>query len=368
MKYYVSIKVLNRKTSVTAPTGIAAFDINGLTIHRYFQLPIEHDDALKYVQLSGNLLKLMREEMRDVELIIIDEILMVSNTTLLYINQGLMEIFDTFEQTDDPPYVKLSSTEVEKRLGSMSSANIWTDLFSYDELTINMGQQKDRAYGDLLSQLRVGMITAENIKILESRQFDIGSLKTANRVHLLWQYIKSLPPDTVCLLSTQEIVLIAEDSVDCRDHRLKKKAKKMIDEEEKGDRSSAGLAKIITIKVGSKIMLVVTTVTKSVRKTVEYINSITVCLESGKEFEIERIDSQDLSLHNAVMDVGQAIFSSCQTYVALSRLPLRPLKNSIDSGQNTDLILNKYLCPINIGRRYGTLSGLLKLVQMMRRM
>ncbi|XP_015125103.1 uncharacterized protein LOC107046894 [Diachasma alloeum] len=167
-------KELNGQSAVTAPTGIAAYNVNGLTIHRYFQLLIEHDDTPKYKQLSDYLLKLMREQMRDVKLIIIDEISMVSNTTLMYINQRLMEIFNTFEQTDgwfgkkhilvfgdllqlppvrqDPPYMKIPSNAVEKRLGSMCSVNLWVDLFSYDELTINMRQQKDKVYGNLLSR------------------------------------------------------------------------------------------------------------------------------------------------------------------------------------------------------------------------
>lgn len=108
-----------------------------------------------------------------------------------------MEIFDTFEDTDgwfgkkhilffgdllqlppvrqEPPYVKLSPIEVEKRLGSVCSINMWVDLFKYDELTINMRQQKDQVYGDLLSRLRVGAITIDDIDLLETRKVDIGS-------------------------------------------------------------------------------------------------------------------------------------------------------------------------------------------------
>ena len=31
------------KVVVATPTGLAAFNVGGLTIHRLFQLPIEHD-------------------------------------------------------------------------------------------------------------------------------------------------------------------------------------------------------------------------------------------------------------------------------------------------------------------------------------
>lgn len=37
-------KKLNKSVAVAAPTGIAAYNINGLTIHRIFHLPVEHDE------------------------------------------------------------------------------------------------------------------------------------------------------------------------------------------------------------------------------------------------------------------------------------------------------------------------------------
>ncbi|XP_078052046.1 uncharacterized protein LOC144478182 [Augochlora pura] len=41
-------QTLNKDTAVTAPTGIAAFNIDGMTIHRLFQLPVEHGHTPKY--------------------------------------------------------------------------------------------------------------------------------------------------------------------------------------------------------------------------------------------------------------------------------------------------------------------------------
>ena len=35
---------LGKSVAVAAPTGIAAYNINGLTIHRIFHLPVEHDE------------------------------------------------------------------------------------------------------------------------------------------------------------------------------------------------------------------------------------------------------------------------------------------------------------------------------------
>ena len=44
--------------AVVAPTGLAAFNVGGLTIHRLFQLPVEHDDS--YWNLSKDARKVMK--------------------------------------------------------------------------------------------------------------------------------------------------------------------------------------------------------------------------------------------------------------------------------------------------------------------
>ena len=64
---------------VAAPTGLAAFNMGGLTIHRLCQLPIEHAE---YWSLSKESQKVMKTKLRDVKLIIVDEISMVSSLNL----------------------------------------------------------------------------------------------------------------------------------------------------------------------------------------------------------------------------------------------------------------------------------------------
>lgn len=91
---------LNKDTAVAAPTGIAAFNIDGLTIHRLLQLPVEHGSTPKYKQLSDHVLKVLRADLKDVVLLIIDEVSMISNLTLMYIHLRLSEIFDTNDCED----------------------------------------------------------------------------------------------------------------------------------------------------------------------------------------------------------------------------------------------------------------------------
>ena len=94
------LSATDKGVAVVAPTGIAAVNINGMTIHRPLMLPVEHGKTPKYRPLSNDALKITRDVMRIVILVIIDEILMVSNVTLLYIHLRLTEIFQTEEVED----------------------------------------------------------------------------------------------------------------------------------------------------------------------------------------------------------------------------------------------------------------------------
>ena len=73
----------NFTCAVAAPTGLAAFNIGGITIHRLFQLPVEHEGkTLGYWPLSDASCKVMKTTMRYIKVIIIDEVFMVSSLTL----------------------------------------------------------------------------------------------------------------------------------------------------------------------------------------------------------------------------------------------------------------------------------------------
>ena len=80
--------------AVTAPTGLAAFNVGGVTIHRLLQLPIEHEGrGAGYWKLPKETLKVMRISLSKLKLLIIDEVSMVSSLNLAYIHLRLDEIF-----------------------------------------------------------------------------------------------------------------------------------------------------------------------------------------------------------------------------------------------------------------------------------
>ena len=76
-----------------APTGVAAINIEGTTINSGLSIP--KNSGYKLSAMSDQKKTQMRLLLSGLKLIIIDEISMVSNITLLHIHQHLQEIFAT---------------------------------------------------------------------------------------------------------------------------------------------------------------------------------------------------------------------------------------------------------------------------------
>ena len=77
----------NLLCGVAAPIGLAAFNVGGVTLHRLFQLPVEHaTKAPSYWPLPKTSQKVMRATLSDVKLFIVDEISMVSSINLAFVH------------------------------------------------------------------------------------------------------------------------------------------------------------------------------------------------------------------------------------------------------------------------------------------
>jgi hypothetical protein len=85
----------------------------------------------------------------------------------------------------------LSDEKIAKHLGSLSAVNLWTTLFDYDELTINMRQQGDDSYRELLSRIRIGLVTKSDCKILESRKISFKGDSFESRLNELCNFINN---------------------------------------------------------------------------------------------------------------------------------------------------------------------------------
>ena len=78
--------------AVTAPTGSAAFNIKGSTLHSAFNLPLIRNKSKPYQRLSDEKLNSLKLKVANLKILIIDEISMVGHLTLMHINERLKEI------------------------------------------------------------------------------------------------------------------------------------------------------------------------------------------------------------------------------------------------------------------------------------
>ncbi|XP_031785938.1 uncharacterized protein LOC116417348 [Nasonia vitripennis] len=390
-----------KDTAVTAPTGIAAYNIQGLTIHRLLQLPVEHGGTAEYKELSGPALKQIRQTLQNVDLIIIDEISMVSNITFMYIHLRLTEIFDTSDTEDGwfgkinvlvfgdllqlPPvredfvFVGMKKKQIDKYIKSMITFNLW-ELFEYDELTINMRQKNDQAYSEILSRIRLGFMTHSDINVLKTRKIDFTSNDYSKNIQELCNYLKKLPVDTVCLLPTkkmcnaineammltidsEEINLVAKDSYKC-EKNLQKKVLKLLNDDED---NFCGIDRVITIKIGSKVMLrrnidvsiglvngtIGTVVSLSKDRSTE-ITSIRIVLQSGKEHEIPRLEYKFIIMDK--ISITREQFPICNSYgITIHKSQGLSLTNAVvEAGNNVFSNGQTYVA----ASRVTTLEGL----------
>ena len=178
---------------IAAPTGLAALNVGGLTLHSLLKIEVEHNITSPYKPLRGALLSELSDFLKRCRLLIVDEISMVSNVLLTKIHMRLQEIMAnnkpfggmlilTFGDLMQLPPVRLPSAPVPVSGRHMRSVfktspftlRLW-DLYDYAELTINMRQGEGSDYAKLLERMRVNSMTSEDIDALLSRSITASS-------------------------------------------------------------------------------------------------------------------------------------------------------------------------------------------------
>ena len=162
-----------------APTGRAASNISGLTIHSSFNL--------RFGNIFNSLPDKQRDTQRNIltylQILIIDEISMMKADMLYQLNLRLQEIkpnkndfggisvllFDDIMQLRPVKARWIFDGPSNPQFAlSYSVRSLW-ELFQVVELKINHRQGDDHDYADLLNRVRLGKHTENDIQILQSR-------------------------------------------------------------------------------------------------------------------------------------------------------------------------------------------------------
>ncbi|XP_071855229.1 uncharacterized protein [Apostichopus japonicus] len=169
-----------------APTGKAAYGIEGSTIHSALLIPASQ--GFHYKALTSDKLNSLRVKFRNLKIIFIDEISMVGNGMFTYIDKRLQQIMgskkifggvsiiavgDLFQLK--PVFDGWIFNNLTHDYGPLAS-NLWRDHFMAFELTEIMRQKDDQSFAQLLNRLRENRQTDDDLKLLNTRQFTVDNV------------------------------------------------------------------------------------------------------------------------------------------------------------------------------------------------
>ena len=177
-----------------APTGVAAVNIEGATIHSAFHIPITNSEPNFY----ANNLRRHREHLLSVKLLIIDEISAVSDILFSDIDNILRELHDPVKPFGGISVIIIGDLyQLPPVRAAMiceprsTCPDLW-QLFTRYPLTLNMRQREDPTFFNVLQELRVGALSDQSHQYLQQRLLSLQQL----------QEIRNLPPN---LSNTNEI-------------------------------------------------------------------------------------------------------------------------------------------------------------------
>ena len=249
------------------PTGIAAININGTTVHS--GLGIFTDGKLQ--KLSDKHKASLRNKLSDVRLIIIDEISMVSSDLFCKIHARLIEIFgcksdehfagipilvcgDLYQlpPVKGRPIFSVSDDSIQ----SLISYDLWR-LFQLAELDEIMRQKDDFEFIELLNKIRVGNVDGIVESKLKARFMEKSDENYPhNSLHIFAENIPVNAHNRTFLenLPGQLHQIESIDDIPCN---CTYPQEVIAAAQNRKQTDTGGLAKVLELKVGARIMLTV---------------------------------------------------------------------------------------------------------------
>ena len=201
---------LPKRMVVLAPTGVAAINANGQTIHSFFQLPftpfvpgMKTDDERKHFRIS----KEKKNLFRTVDLLVIDEVSMVRADLLDAIDATLRRYRNPLEPFGG---VQLLLVGDLQQLAPVVKDDEWQILSKYYDTPYFFGsnalkslryvtielkhiyRQQDKQFIDILASIRENRVTNEVIDALNARYipgFSIESCDEETDVQNMWIHL-----------------------------------------------------------------------------------------------------------------------------------------------------------------------------------
>lgn len=350
---------VDKKKMVVAPTGIAALNIGGTTINSAFRIGFDTIPKVTKSEDPG-----FRKLLKNLELLIIDEISMVRAPMLDAISQSLqihrkstqpfggIDVIACGDLFQLPPIVK--QHEENEIYGEYNSVYFF-DSHSFNEieekifyeLNESFRQEEDENFFNLLNNIRLGKDLEPTIDKINKHCFDstldadpfMTLTSRKNRAEEINRHKLSFNDNPEEVIKSKEFGELKENDLPAlRELRIKKDARVMFVKNDSDGRWVNGTVGVISecldknkkcIKV--KIDGVTHRVEREEWKKVKFRYDedsdevLEEVVSSFKQFPIKLgwavtiHKSQGLTLDSCAVDLGDGAFATGQAYVALSR-------------------------------------------------
>ena len=353
----IKAKCIERNINIflTAATGVAALNIGGTTVHRFFGIGLGKGDIMNIIGLVRNK-PLVVKEIIKTEILVIDEVSMISAELLT-----IIDIVARYFKEKDKPFGNIQIIFVGDlyQLPPVEGdycfkSKVWQEL---NLKTIELKEPKrfdDLDFFDTLSRARIGRLNKNDIKKLEKRvkkfsQYLENKDKFIIKPTILYAHKKSVESENLIeleKLTSKKYTYIAVD------HLLVKYDNKINIDHFKSLFNQV-LPDILELKVGAQVMLTFNVnlelglcngsrgIVKELNNhganvlfldgTQIFIEPIKIQIEERKNIAVRTqlplILAYALTIHKsqgstidcAIIDIGPNIFAPGQAYVALSR-------------------------------------------------
>jgi DNA replication protein DnaC len=166
---------------VCAATGKAAHNVRGITLHCAFKLPPNQYGGT-LARLNDDMCNSLTVKLKDLQLVIIDEVSMMSSKQLNQIDARLQQIFANSKPLGGVPLLAVGDLRqirpfggrfvfecTSSSLSDLIAGNVLWQKFKMFELTEIMRQKDDLRFAQALNRLADGAMTKDDILLFKSR-------------------------------------------------------------------------------------------------------------------------------------------------------------------------------------------------------